>query len=122
MQESETMSELTFNDLTHRLEDELHRLHYTEGSIQGYRRAWKHIATFLKQEGLESFTEEAGMRFLDTKYDFFRLENAGELTQSLINRLRVIRMLGDFQQHGSILRRYYKQKRNCSTASPSSNG
>ncbi len=48
MQESETMSEFTFNDLTHRLEDELHRLHYTEGSIQGYRRAWKHIATFLK--------------------------------------------------------------------------
>ena len=41
------MSVLTFDELTHRLENELHRLHYTEGSIAGYRRAWKHIASFL---------------------------------------------------------------------------
>jgi integrase/recombinase XerD len=50
------------------------------------------------------------MRFLDEKYNFFELESADKLTQSIINVFRVIRMLGDFQQHGSILRRYYKQK------------
>jgi len=44
------MSVLTFDELTHRLENELHRLHYTEGSIAGYRRAWKHIASFLDNE------------------------------------------------------------------------
>ena len=104
------MSVHTFDDLTRRLEDELHRLHYTEGSVNGYRRAWKHVATFLEQEGLDGFTEEAGMRFLEAKYDFFALEKAGTLTQSLINQLRIVRMLGDFQQHGSVLRRYYKQK------------
>jgi hypothetical protein len=27
------MSVLTFDELTHRLENELHRLHYTEGTI-----------------------------------------------------------------------------------------
>ena len=103
------MSARSFNELTGRLEDELHRLHYTEGTIKGYRRAWKHIGLFLEQEGLESFTEEAGMRFLEIKYDFFSREKAGTLTQSQINCLRIIRMLGDFQQHGSVLRRYYKQ-------------
>jgi len=27
-----------------------------------------------------------------------------------VNVFRVVRMIGDFQQHGSILRRYYKHK------------
>ncbi|MFZ3591780.1 hypothetical protein ACOI1C_21830, partial [Bacillus sp. DJP31] len=51
-----------------------------------------------------------GMRFLDEQFNFFELEQAGALTQSMVNALRVVRMLGDFQQHGTILRRYYKQK------------
>jgi len=104
------MSVLTFEELTHRLDFELQRLHYTEGSIKAYRRAWKHIASHLEQEGLDGFTEEAGMRYLDSRYEFSTREAAGTLTQSLINSLRIVRMLGDFQQHGSVLRRYYKQK------------
>lgn len=104
------MSVLNFEELTHRLDLELQRLHYTEGSIKAYRRAWKHIASYLDQEGLDGFTEEAGMRYLDSRYDFSTREAAGTLTQSLINSLRIVRMLGDFQQHGSVLRRYYKQK------------
>lgn len=104
------MSVRSFDQLIGRLEDELHRLHYTEGTIKVYRRAWKHIGLFLEQEGLDSFTEEAGMHFLEIKYDFFSREKTGTLTQAQINSLRIIRMLGDFQQHGSVLRRYYKQK------------
>jgi site-specific recombinase XerD len=38
------------------------------------------------------------------------LEKTGKLTQSNINVFRIVRMLGDFQQHGSILHRYYKQR------------
>jgi len=104
------MSDHNFDNLTSRLENELRRLHYTEGTIQGYRRAWKHIGLYLEKQGLNSFTEEAGMRFLESRYDFFSREKAGTLTQAQINSLRIIRMLGDFQQHGSVLRRYYKQK------------
>ncbi len=104
------MINLPFQDLTALLEKELYRLHYTEASINYYRRMWKHIATFLHNESTKHFTEELGMNFLDKKYHFSELEKAGKLTQSIINSLRVIRMLGDFQQHGCILRRYYKQK------------
>jgi len=75
-----------------------------------YRRMWRRIASFLEQEGIDHFTEEAAISFLDEQYNFFELEKAGELTQSVINVFRITRMLGDFQQHGSILRRYYKQK------------
>ena len=104
------MTNLPFQELTQRLEEELSRLHYTEASILQYRRMWKHIATFLEHEDTDHFTEEAGMRFLDEHCNFFELEKAGKLTQSIINVFRIVRMLGDFQQHGSILRRYYKQK------------
>ena len=104
------MSGQSFCELTNQLEKELFRLHYTENTVAAYRRMWKRISIFLEREGSEQFTEEAGLRFLDTEYNFFELEKLGQLKQSTINVFRVIRMLGDFQQHGSILRRYYKQK------------
>jgi integrase len=104
------MNSQPFQELTAQLEQELYRLHYTETSVMQYRWMWKRIAIFFKQEGIDHFTEEAGIHFLDQQFDFFAREKAGTLTQSIINTFRIIRMLGDFQQHGSILRRYYKHK------------
>jgi site-specific recombinase XerD len=71
---------------------------------------WRHIIAFLESEGTDHFTEDLGMHFLDTRYNFSELEKTGKLNQSIINVFRVVRMIGDFQQHGSILRRYYKHK------------
>jgi integrase len=48
------------------------------------------------------------MRFVDEKCDFFAKEKAGQLTQSNIYLFRIVRMLGDFQQHGTVLRRYQR--------------
>jgi integrase/recombinase XerD len=104
------MNKPPLQDLIARLEEELCRLHYNETSVKYYRMMWRRIVTFFENEGIDHFTEEVGMRFLDKQYNFFALEEAGDLTQSIINAFRVVRMLGDFQQHGSILRRYYKQK------------
>lgn len=99
-----------FQELTTRLEKELYRLHYTEATVSQYRRIWGRIASFLRQEGLDYFTEDIGLRYLDQQFNFFEREKNGELTQYLVNLFRIIRMLGDFQQHGSILRRYYKHR------------
>lgn len=104
------MSNLPLQDLIAQLEQELSRLHYTKQTIKYYRLIWKRIIIFFEKEGIAHFTEEMGMRFLDEQYNFFELEKAGKLTQSIINVFRVVRMLGDFQQHGSVLRRYYKQR------------
>ncbi len=92
------------------LEQELHRLHYGRQTIRYYQRMWKHIIAFCESEGADHFTEDLGMRFLDRRYNFSELEKAGTLTQSIVNVFRVVRMIGDFQQHGSVLRRYYKHK------------
>jgi len=104
------MNSPPLQDLIARLEKELYRLHYNEQTVKYYRRMWRRIVTFFENEGVDHFTEEVGIRFLNKQYNFFELEEAGKLTQSIINAFRVVRMLGDFQQHGSILRRYYKQK------------
>ncbi|WP_276961721.1 site-specific integrase [Ferrimicrobium acidiphilum] len=103
------MSE-SFSQLTTALEQELHRLHYTEGTIRYYRRMWGRIAAFLDRQHAPDFTEELGLGFLDEQYDFLAHQQSETLTQSMITALRVVRMLGDFQQHHCILRRYYKHR------------
>ena len=105
------MNSPPLQDLIACLEKELCRLHYKEETVKYYRMMWRRIVTFFENEGVDHFTEEVGMRFLDRQYNFFELEKAGKLTQSIINVFRVVRMLGDFQQHGSILRRYYQTER-----------
>ncbi|MEK3885827.1 site-specific integrase [Paenibacillus sp. PL2-23] len=105
------MEILPFRELTTCLEKELYRLHYNEQTIKYYRSMWRRIASYLESESIHHFSEEAGLRFLEREYNYFELEKAGNLTQSIINVFRVVRMLGDYQLHGCILRRYYKQKK-----------
>ncbi len=104
------MNQSSFPELTTDLERELLRLNYAASSIHFYRRIWNKLSLFLKAENSEFFTEKLGLRFLETQYDFLEREQNGSLTQNLVNIGRVVRMLGDFQQHRCILRRYYKQK------------
>lgn len=104
------MEPQSFASLTADLEAELRRLSYTDGSLALYRQIWRHVALFLEQRGCACFTEELGVQFLETRYDYLAREAAGKLTQNQANIGRVIRMLGDFQRHGTVLRRYYKQR------------
>jgi site-specific recombinase XerD len=48
------------------------------------------------------------MEYVDRRCDFFAKEQAGLLTQSNIYLFRIVRMLGDFRQHGVISRRYMR--------------
>jgi len=68
------MNNLPLQELIARLEKELYRLHYKEGSVKYYRLMWRRIATFFENEGVAHFTEAVGMRFLDEEYNFFELE------------------------------------------------
>lgn len=97
------MNDLPLRELIALLEKELHRLHYTDQTLKYYRLMWRHIVTFCESNGADHYTEDLGMRFLDKRYNFSELEKTGKLTQSIINVFRVVRMLGDFQQHRSIL-------------------
>jgi integrase/recombinase XerD len=51
-----------------------------------------------------------GVDFVEQKFNILQKNFEGRLNRTEVQKLRVIRMLGDFQLHGSVLRRYYKHK------------
>jgi len=56
------------------------------------------------------YSEKLGIDFVEKKFNILQKDSEGSLKRSEVQKLRVIRMLGDFQLHGSVLRRYYKHK------------
>ena len=68
------MNSLSLKELIAQLKTELHRLHYKECTVKYYRSMWRRIITFFENEGVNQFTEEVGMRFLEKQYNFLELE------------------------------------------------
>ena len=102
------MKHVAIQELIHLLEQELLRMGYKEATLNYYRSNWKKIIAYFKEQGELFFSETIAMRYVDEKCNFFEKEKAGLLTQSNIYLFRIIRMIGDFQQHGTVLRRYHR--------------
>ena len=90
------------------LESELIRLGYTDGTMNFYRSRWKKLLNFAQSRGDVCFTEELGMTFASEVLNVPL--QCGKLTQKETQDLRVVRMIGDFALHHSVLRRYYKHE------------
>ncbi len=102
------MENRPIRELVNSLEQELLRVGYKDATLNYYRDNWKRIITYFDEHGEQFFSEEAAMRYVDEKCDFFAKEKAGLLTQSNIYLFRIVRMMGDFQQHGVVMRRYQR--------------
>jgi integrase/recombinase XerD len=96
--------------LLEELEKELKRLGYTEGSLTFYRRRWKMLLDFAKSHGEINFSEQLGIDFVEKHYNILQKDFDKTLSQKDTQELRVIRMIGDFQLHNTVLRRYYKHR------------
>lgn len=96
--------------LLHELEQEMLRLGYTKGTMKFYRRRWQMLLSFARERCQFCFSEQLGIDFLEAHFHIFKKDFERTLTQSETQELRVIRMVGDFQLHRTILRRYYKHK------------
>jgi site-specific recombinase XerD len=93
------------------LEQEMLRMGYKEATMNYYRANWRLIRTYFEQQGETVFSEATGMRYLNERHHITeKLEN-GTLTQGNSYGLRIIRMMGDYQAHGTILRRYHNSLR-----------
>ncbi len=104
------MQKKLLTELLHDLEQEMLRLGYTEGSFQFYRRRWNMLLHFAEKRGESFFSERLGIDFIEEHFHILEKDFNRTLSQSNTQELRVIRMIGDFQLHNSILRRYYKHK------------
>lgn len=92
------------------LEQEMLRLGYTKGSMQFYKRQWRALLQFAQDQGETFYSERLGIDFIEKHFHIFEKDLNHTLSQSQVQKLRIIRILGDFQLHRTILRRYYKHK------------
>lgn len=104
------MQKQLLTDLINNLEQEMLRLNYSDGSMKFYRRLWKMLLQFARERGEMHYSENLGIDFVENHFNIFEKDFNRKLFQSEIQELRIIRMIGDFQLHHSILRRYYKHK------------
>lgn len=104
------MNKKTLTELIHNLEQEMLRLGYTEGSMKFYRRRWRMLLQFAQDRGEIYYSERLGIEFVEKHFHIFEVDFNQFLSQSETQELRVIRLIGDFQLHHTVLRRYYKHK------------
>jgi len=104
------MEKKTLKELVLDLEHELLRLGYTKGSMTFYKSRWQMLLEFAEDQGENYYSERLGIDFVEKRFNILKKDFEGILKQSEVQNLRIIRMLGDFQLHSTVLRRYYKQK------------
>jgi site-specific recombinase XerD len=100
------MQKKPLNELLCDLEQELLRLGYTNGTMQFYRRRWKMLLQFAKECNEAFYSERLGIEFVEKHFHILEKDFNRTLSQSNTQELRIIRMIGDFQLHHAILRRY----------------
>jgi site-specific recombinase XerD len=88
------------------LDDELVRLGYKDSTMVWYRGCWRRLEGFFAARGVEEFSLDLAMAWVDEACGFFDKEHAGTLKQTDVYLFRVAQMLGDYVVHGAVLRRY----------------
>ena len=86
------------------------RLGYTEGTMQFYRRRWYMLQKFANERGETCFSEQLGIAFVEKHFNILEKDFEKTLSQADTQELRIIRLLGDFQLHSTVLRRCCKYK------------
>ena len=69
------------------------------------------LLEFAKERNEHYYSEHLGIDFIENHFKILEKDFDCTLKRSEFQNLRVIRMLGDFQLHRTILRRYYKHKK-----------
>jgi integrase len=88
------------------LEAELRRLGYKGSTLVWYRGCWRRMQKYFAARGVEEFSLDAAMAWVDDACGFFAKEQAGTLKQTDVYLFRVAQMLEDYAVHGAVLRRY----------------
>ena len=96
----------TLSALVSSLDAELRRLGYKDSTLVWYRGCWRRLEGFFAARGVEEFSLDVAMAWVDAACGFFDKERTGTLKPNDIYLFRVAQMLGDYALHGAVLRRY----------------
>jgi integrase len=97
---------VTVSVLVSGLDAELRCLGYKDSTMVWYRGCWRRLERFFAARGVEEFSLDVAMAWVDAACGFFDKERAGTLKPNDIYLFRVAQMLGDYAAHGAVLRRY----------------
>ena len=90
---------------------EFKRLNYSCRYLARIKNFYKEVIAFAAEKNEKYFTEELGSEFLKEKYDCKTNIYTKEMSVTLKNHIRKIRILGDYQLHGVIVRRVVRRTR-----------
>jgi site-specific recombinase XerD len=94
-------------ELVSGLDTELVRLGYKPSTMVWYRGCWRRMETFFASRGVQEFSLDAAMTWVDQACGgFFEKERAGTLKPTDVYLFRVAAMLDDFAARRAVLRRY----------------
>jgi integrase len=88
------------------LDAELRRLGYKDSTMVWYRGCWRRLQRYFAVRGVEEFSLDLAMSWVDEACGFFAKERAGTLRENDIYLFRVASMLESYAVHGAVLRRY----------------
>lgn len=92
-------------ELIKNAEKEIIRQNYCKGTVSHYKTVWRIFSEYAeKQPDGEYFSEELGKCFLKEVYGFYPEMPINDNPQGYRHKRRAIRILGDLQLHGIILR------------------
>lgn len=97
------------NELIDQVLKELERLNYAYCSRLHFRSFYKKFCFFAIQNDEKYFSEELGRKYLKEKYGLTIDYINENMPSQLKDHIRKIRVLGDYQLHGMILRRIVKK-------------
>lgn len=100
---------IPINELVSKVLEELERLNYAYNTLCSYRAFYRRIIAFAKEKEELYFSEELGRSFLKEKYNCTINYYTEAMPKSLKDPIRRIRVLGDYQLHGVIIRRIVKK-------------
>src|ERR1022692_4125281 len=88
------------------LDGELVRLGYKDSTMVWYRGCWRRLEKWFAARGVEEFSRDLALAWVDEACGFFAKEQAGTLKQTDVYLFRVAQILGDYAVHGAVLRRF----------------
>ncbi len=104
------MAQLTIKELSKKVLEELQKLNYSYNSICSFRAAFKRIQAFAEEKGEIYFTEELGRQYLLKHYNYDVDYYSEAYPNNVKHAIRQVRLLGDYQLHGVIIRKIVKKK------------
>jgi integrase len=88
------------------LDAELVRLGYKDSTMAWYRGCWRRLQKYFAARGVDEFSLDVAMAWVDEACGFFDKEQAGTLKRTDVYLFRVAQTLEDYAVHGAVLRRY----------------